>query len=92
MQFGCCPYQGQCKFAHGSHELLSKHERNVKYKTKLCDNFAHALFCMYGERCNFIHTRLSPLPPRPVDPQMALLRGEGRTGSRLLCLLGGEQL
>jgi hypothetical protein len=93
MQFGCCPYQRKCKFAHGSHELLSNHQRNEKYKTKHCGNFANALACMYGDRCNFIHARHPPTPSsRPADPLFALLRCEGRPRSRLLALLWGREL
>jgi hypothetical protein len=88
MQLGSCPYQRRCKFAHGSHELLSNHQRNNKYKTKHCGNFATNLACMYGERCNFIHARLPHAPRRPLDPQLTLARLEGRGGSRLLGLLG----
>lgn len=55
MEYGFCPYEKRCKFAHGSHELLRNHEMNMKYKTKECDNYRLNLCCMYGNRCNFIH-------------------------------------
>jgi|JI9StandDraft_2_1071091.scaffolds.fasta_scaffold771969_1 hypothetical protein len=36
MDYGYCPYQKRCKFAHGSHELLKNKQANMKYKTKEC--------------------------------------------------------
>ncbi len=54
---GSCPYQGKCKFAHGSHELRKNSQLNSKYKTKECDIFVNEGYCIYGERCNFIHNK-----------------------------------
>lgn len=34
MEFGYCPYQKKCKFAHGCHELKKNNTTNSKYKTK----------------------------------------------------------
>ena len=33
---------------------------NSKYKTKECGVFINEGFCMYGDRCNFIHQCLQP--------------------------------
>lgn len=57
MEFGFCPYEKKCKFAHGSHELRKNQQVNSKYKTKECGVFLTEGFCMYGERCNFIHAK-----------------------------------
>ena len=55
MEFGYCPYQRNCKFAHGSHELKKNNNLNSKYKTKECGAFIHDCQCRFGDRCNFIH-------------------------------------
>lgn len=55
MEFGYCPYQRNCKFAHGSHELKKNNNLNSKYKTKECGAFVHDCQCRFGDRCNFIH-------------------------------------
>ena len=57
LEFGFCPYEKKCKFAHGSHELRKNQQVNSKYKTKECGVFLTEGFCMYGERCNFIHRK-----------------------------------
>lgn len=57
MEYGYCPYQRNCKFAHGSHELKKNNNLNSKYKTKECGTFCHDAFCRFGDRCNFIHIR-----------------------------------
>ena len=55
MEFGYCPYQGKCKFAHGSHELKKNNMANQKYKTKECGAYFNHGNCRFGERCNFLH-------------------------------------
>jgi hypothetical protein len=57
LEFGFCPYEKKCKFAHGSHELRKNQQPNSKYKTKECGVYLSEGFCMYGERCNFIHKK-----------------------------------
>lgn len=57
MENGYCPYEKRCKFAHGLAELRKNNELNSKYKTKECGSFKNNLFCIYGDRCNFIHVK-----------------------------------
>ena len=56
-EFGYCPYEGKCKFAHGYHELRKDNTTNCKYKTKECVTYFQDSLCHYGSRCNFIHSR-----------------------------------
>lgn len=55
-EYGYCPYDRKCKFAHGYHELRKNNTTNCKYKTKQCVTFVKEGFCQYGSRCNFVHT------------------------------------
>ena len=57
MEFGYCPYQKKCKFAHGSHELKKNNTTNSKYKTKECGAYFNEGNCRFGERCNFLHEK-----------------------------------
>ena len=59
-EFGYCPYEKKCKFAHGFHELRKNNTTNGKYKTKECVTFSKDLVCNYGSRCNFIHKKREP--------------------------------
>lgn len=89
IEFGVCPYEKKCKFAHGSHELKKNQQPNCRYKTKECGVFLHEGSCMYGERCNFIHAKPPTSTSRtiPYDAGFQEVKAEGRLRSRLLGLL-----
>lgn len=53
---GQCEFDNKCAFAHGEHELRVKVHVDKKYKTKKCENFFHSGFCLYGARCQFVHS------------------------------------
>lgn len=57
MEYGYCPYEDRCTFAHGPEELRQNQNPNTLYKTKKCFAFFGGGFCKYGERCNYLHTR-----------------------------------
>ena len=91
MEFGFCPYEKKCKFAHGSHELRKNQQVNSKYKTKECGVFLTEGFCMYGERCNFIHAKAHcGCGGHSNDPSFQEIKAEGRLQSRLLALLQAQ--
>lgn len=52
---GNCPYEANCKFAHGNEELRERVPPNAKYKTKECLNFRDKGVCTFGVRCLFSH-------------------------------------
>lgn len=54
---GKCKFGVECTFAHGSHELLHKSHIPSNYRTKECKNFHMYLYCSYGERCQFYHSK-----------------------------------
>lgn len=88
LEFGFCPYEKKCKFAHGSHELRKNQQFNSKYKTKECGVFLSEGYCMYGERCNFIHNKV--ICSKEIgfgDAGFQEVKAEGRLQSRLLSLL-----
>jgi hypothetical protein len=86
MENGSCPYQVKCKFAHGSHELRKNSQLNSKYKTKECDIFMAEGYCIYGDRCNFIHNKEFQ---RDVEPtvDMEFIEMRGKKSSRLMQIL-----
>ena len=88
LEFGFCPYEKKCKFAHGSHELRKNQMPNSKYKTKECGIFLTEGHCMYGQRCNFIHKQAcSCTVSGKGDALWQQVKAEGRLQSRLLSLL-----
>ena len=74
MEKGFCPYQKKCKFAHGCHELKRNNTMNSKYKTKECGAFFNDGSCRFGERCNFLHTRME----EPFEPEWNTVRSAYR--------------
>lgn len=93
MEFGECPYQSRCKFAHGSHELLKNQQANNKYKTKQCDNFGKKWFCIYGKRCNFIHKKGCVRRDgrgQAKNIELELIRGQVRQRSRLMEMISSS--
>lgn len=92
MEHGFCPYEKRCKFAHGSQELRRNDELNSKYKTKECGSFKKQQFCIYGDRCNFIHVAPPPQRRRTAeegepwwpDVEMEMIRTASVKASRLL--------
>lgn len=90
IEFGFCPYEKKCKFAHGSHELKKNQQPNCRYKTKECGVFLTEGSCMYGERCNFIHAKPACTCSHQhvrFDAGFQEVKAEGRLQSRLLGLL-----
>jgi hypothetical protein len=87
LEFGSCPYQKRCKFAHGSHELRKNQQVNSKYKTKQCGVFLTEGSCMFGERCNFIHRATQVRSEGVFDAGFMEVRAGGRIRSRLMGLL-----
>lgn len=47
---GRCKFGRDCAFAHGEHELVSKHHVPNNYKTKMCKQFHEEGYCPYGNR------------------------------------------
>jgi hypothetical protein len=59
MQYGYCPYEEMCAFAHGPEELQQNLIPNMKYKTKRCLAFFRRGYCRFGDRCNYLHQMAS---------------------------------
>lgn len=58
MNTGSCRFIETCAFAHGSAELKKKTHVGAKYKLEKCESYHKApFFCIYGERCQFMHTQ-----------------------------------
>lgn len=65
---------------------------NFKYKTKECGSFKNHQFCVYGDRCNFIHITTPPRLARSnpeeeeigPDVEMGMIRSLGAKSSRLM--------
>ncbi|CAF0766749.1 unnamed protein product [Didymodactylos carnosus] len=54
IESGCCRFDGDCTFAHGSEDL-----RNANHKSVLCRLFHMTNTCPYGQNCAFIHNEYS---------------------------------
>ena len=51
----CCPYELNCRFAHGVEELLEATQNYATFRTKKCKSYFTEGYCKYGHRCNFKH-------------------------------------
>ena len=95
MEVGYCPYEIRCKFAHGLVDLRKNNEYNSKYKTKECGSFKNHHYCVYGDRCNFIHVTGSAqkdsdsavCDEKSYDLEMELIRKVIQKESKILRLL-----
>jgi len=95
MEYRVCPYEGRCKFAHGTAELLSNQQANNKYKTKMCENYNKKGCCLYGARCNFIHQDASKVQNKnreEISIELGVIKLSSRGRSRLLLLLSGDRV
>ena len=54
-EWGACPYDAKCQFAHGAAELRFV-RRHPKYKSEFCREFARTGSCIFGTRCRFAHS------------------------------------
>jgi len=52
---GICPYEDDCRFSHGIHELRPV-IRHPKYKSSVCNQYGEGGRCQYGIRCRFVHS------------------------------------
>jgi hypothetical protein len=56
-----CFYKDNCSFAHGEHELRRKPTKeDPRYRTKPCKSFFETMYCSFGSRCQYKHSR--PIP------------------------------
>lgn len=55
---GTCKYGGDCSYAHNADELVVKSHLPSNYKTKLCTQYhdSEIGYCVYAERCQFLHS------------------------------------
>jgi len=72
-KFGLCPYNENCRFAHGREELRVRPRPHWKYKTEMCKKFL-AGYCPYGPRCNFVHM--------PIEQYRAMMSVHRSLGAR----------
>lgn len=55
-----CYYKDTCSFAHGEHELRQKPTtEDPRYRTKPCKAFFETMYCSFGSRCQYRHSRPS---------------------------------
>ena len=52
---GLCQWGEKCIFAHGIEELRKKGTAKGSYKTKQCKQFYQTGYCIYGNKCQFMH-------------------------------------
>ena len=52
---GFCQWEDKCIFAHGFDELRKKDSVKINYKTRQCKQFHQSGYCIYGNKCQFLH-------------------------------------
>ena len=52
----------KCSFAHGKAELKEKTHLHSNYKTKPCQQYFLKGHCIYGYRCQYLHSEIKFLP------------------------------
>lgn len=70
-ELGSCRYGDKCRFAHGTHELVTLRNENGHYRQRKCKGFWDHMCCKYGVRCQFGHTE-----PMNWEDKLILVVGE----------------
>lgn len=81
---GLCEFGDKCAFAHGHEELREKTANVCNYKTKRCKQFFELGVCMYGTRCQFLHTDSNTATSTPESSARPSRKSSGDEGTNRL--------